>query len=236
MTHNRTQTRTQARPQARPEPRTDRRGMTLTDAAREFWRHPTPWLLAGALAAAVVARIVIGDWRWSDAVLPLVVLGAFPFVEWVIHVAVLHWRPRRIGRLTVDPILARKHREHHMNPRNVPLIFIPLQSLAGAFVATMIVGLVLIPRTALGVTFLVTVFAIGMVYEWTHYLVHTDYKPKRAVYRAIRKNHRLHHFKNEHYWYAVTSPGVADRVLGTYPDPQSVSTSPTAKNLHAARD
>ena len=234
MTHNRTQTRT--RPQSGPEPRADRRGVTLTDAAREFWRHPTPWLLAGALAAAVVARIVIGDWRWSDAVLPLVVLAAFPFVEWVIHVAVLHWRPRRVGRLTVDPVLARKHREHHMNPRNVPLIFIPLQSLAGAFAATMIVGLVLIPRTGLGVTFLVTVFAIGMVYEWTHYLVHTDYKPRHALYRAIRKNHRLHHFKNEHYWYAVTSPGVADRVLGTYPDPQSVPTSPTAKNLHAARD
>ena len=211
-----------------------RRGMTLTDAAREFWHHPTPWLLAGALIAAVVARVAIADWRWSDAVLPLVVLAAFPFVEWVIHVAVLHWRPRRIGRLTVDPVLSRKHREHHMNPRNVPLIFIPMQSLAGAFAATMIVGLLLIPRTGLGVTFLVTVFAIGMVYEWTHYLVHTDYKPRHALYRMIRRNHRLHHFKNEHYWYAVTSPGVADRVLGTYPDPQSVPTSPTAKNLHAA--
>ena len=220
--------------QARSETRTARRGMTLTDAAREFWRHPTPWLLAGALIAAVVARIALGDWQWSDAVLPLVVLAVFPFVEWMIHVFILHWRPRRIGRVMVDPVLARKHREHHINPRIVKLIFIPLQSLFGAFVAIMIVGMVLIPRTALGVTFLVTVFAIGMVYEWTHYLVHTDYKAKHAFYRTIYRNHRLHHFKNEHYWYAVTSPGIADRVLGTYPDPQSVPNSPTAKNLYAA--
>ncbi|MCB1292326.1 MAG: sterol desaturase family protein [Mycolicibacterium sp.] len=220
--------------QARSETRTARRGMTLTDAAREFWRHPTPWLLAGALIAAVAARIALGDWQWSDAVLPLVVLAVFPFVEWMIHVFILHWRPRRIGRVMVDPVLARKHREHHINPRIVKLIFIPLQSLFGAFVAIMIVGLVLIPRTALGVTFLVTVFAIGMVYEWTHYLVHTDYKAKHAFYRTIYRNHRLHHFKNEHYWYAVTSPGIADRVLGTYPDPQSVPNSPTAKNLYAA--
>ena len=220
--------------QARSETRTVRRGMTLTDAAREFWRHPTPWLLAGALIAAVAARIALGDWQWSDAVLPLVVLAVFPFVEWMIHVFILHWRPRRIGRVMVDPVLARKHREHHINPRIVKLIFIPLQSLFGAFVAIMIVGLVLIPRTALGVTFLVTVFAIGMVYEWTHYLVHTDYKAKHAFYRTIYRNHRLHHFKNEHYWYAVTSPGIADRVLGTYPDPQSVPNSPTAKNLYAA--
>ena len=220
--------------QARSETRTVRRGMTLTDAAREFWRHPTPWLLAGALIAAVAARIALGDWQWSDAVLPLVVLAVFPFVEWMIHVFILHWRPRRIGRVMVDPVLARKHREHHINPRIVKLIFIPLQSLFGAFVAIMIVGMVLIPRTALGVTFLVTVFAIGMVYEWTHYLVHTDYKAKHAFYRTIYRNHRLHHFKNEHYWYAVTSPGIADRVLGTYPDPQSVPNSPTAKNLYAA--
>ena len=182
----------------------------------------------------MVARIALGDWQWSDAVLPLVVLAVFPFVEWMIHVFILHWRPRRIGRVMVDPVLARKHREHHINPRIVKLIFIPLQSLFGAFVAIMIVGMVLIPRTALGVTFLVTVFAIGMVYEWTHYLVHTDYKAKHAFYRTIYRNHRLHHFKNEHYWYAVTSPGIADRVLGTYPDPQSVPNSPTAKNLYAA--
>ena len=47
------------------------------------------------------------------------------------------------------------------------------------------------------------------------------------------RNHRQHHFKNEHYWFTVTTAGTADRVLGTYPDPATVATSPTAKNLHA---
>jgi hypothetical protein len=211
------------------------RGVTLADAAREFLRHPTPWLLAGALLAAVVARAVVGDWRWSDAVLPLVVLAAFPFVEWVIHVVVLHWKPRRIAGFTLDPILARKHREHHVDPRIVKLIFIPLQSLLGALASALIVAFVFIPRTGLGLTFLVVTFTIGLVYEWTHYLVHTDYKAKTALYRKIWRNHRLHHFKNEHYWFGVSTPGTADRVLGTYPDPQSVPASPTAKNLHGQR-
>jgi len=211
------------------------RGVTLADAAREFLRHPTPWLLAGALLAAVVARAVVGDWRWSDAMLPLVVLAAFPFVEWVTHVVVLHWRPRRIAGFTLDPILARKHREHHVDPRIVKLIFIPLQSLLGALASALIVAFVFIPRTGLGLTFLVVTFTIGLVYEWTHYLVHTDYKAKTALYRKIWRNHRLHHFKNEHYWFGVSTPGTADRVLGTYPDPQSVPASPTAKNLHGQR-
>ena len=211
------------------------RGVTLADAAREFLRHPTPWLLAGALLAAVVARAVVGDWQWSDAMLPFVVLAAFPFVEWVIHVVVLHWKPRRVAGFTLDPILARKHREHHVDPRIVKLIFIPLQSLLGALASALIVAFVFIPRTGLGLTFLVVTFTIGLVYEWTHYLVHTDYKAKTALYRKIWRNHRLHHFKNEHYWFGVSTPGTADRVLGTYPDPQSVPASPTAKNLHGQR-
>ena len=211
-----------------------RRGVTLRVAAREFWRHPSPWLLAVALAASLVARIVVGDFRFSDAVLPVLMLAGFPFLEWTMHVIVLHWRPRRIGRLVIDPMLSRKHREHHVNPREIPLIFIPLQSLYGAIASALIIGLWLIPRTALGLTFMVVTFAIGVVYEWTHYLVHTDYKPKHGVYRAIWRNHRLHHYKNEHYWFAVTTPGTADRVLGTYPEPQTVPTSPTARNLYAA--
>lgn len=209
-----------------------RAGTTLGDAAREFLRHPTPWLLGVAFAASLIARIAVGDWQCSDAVLPLVVLAAFPFVEWIIHVVILHWRPRRIAGVKIDSLLARKHREHHADPRIVKLIFIPLQSLFGALGAGLIIGLVLVPRTGLGLTFMVTVFGIGVVYEWCHYLVHTDYKPKRWLYRRIYRNHRLHHFKNEHYWFGVTTPGTADRVLGTYPDAGSVTTSPTAKNLH----
>jgi hypothetical protein len=215
-------------------PKSDRRTVTLGDAFREFWRHPSPWLLAIAFAASLAARIAVGDWQWSDAVLPLVVLAVFPFVEWIIHVFVLHWRPRRVAGVTVDSVLARKHREHHADPRVVKLIFIPLQSLFGAFGAALLVAY-FTSRTGLGLTFLVTVFGIGVVYEWSHYLVHTDYKPKTWFYKRLYRNHRWHHFKNEHYWFAVTTPGMADRVLGTYPDPSAVPTSPTAKNLHAAK-
>jgi len=212
--------------------RPKRTGLTLGEAAREFLRHPSPWLLGVAFAGSLVARIAVGDWQWSDAVLPLVVLAVFPFVEWIIHVLILHWRPRRIAGVKVDSLLARKHRAHHADPRITKLIFIPLQSLFGALGAGLIIGLVLIPRTALGLTFMMTVFGIGVVYEWCHYLVHTDYKPKRWFFRTIYRNHRLHHFKNERYWFAVTTPGIADRALGTYPDQASVPTSPTAKNLH----
>jgi len=179
-----------------------------------------------------VARALVGDLRWSDAILPAVVLAAFPFYEWAVHVVVLHWRPRRLAGVTIDSLLARKHREHHADPRVVSLVFIPWQSLIPLVPATLAIALFAFPRLGLGLTFYVTVSAIALGYEWTHYLVHSDYKPRTRFYKAVWRNHRLHHFKNEHYWFTVTTAGTADRVLGTYPDPAKVATSPTAKALH----
>ncbi|BBY16011.1 sterol desaturase family protein [Mycolicibacterium litorale] len=209
-----------------------RRTFTLADAGREFWRHPSPWLIAGTLVVAVCARVAVGDWQGTDAVVPVAMLAAFPFVEWVVHVCVLHWRPRRLGRLRIDPLLARKHREHHVDPRDIPLIFIPWQALLWVLPVALGVALLAFPRLGMGLTFLVCLTILGVAYEWCHYLIHSDYKPKTAAYRAVWRNHRQHHFKNEHYWFTVTSAGTADRVLGTYPDPAGVATSPTAKNLH----
>ncbi|CAJ1503335.1 sterol desaturase family protein [[Mycobacterium] burgundiense] len=210
-----------------------RKEFTLDDAVREFVRHPTPWMIAAALATASTLRLLLGDWQPTDALIPLAMLAAFPFVEWIIHVVILHWRPRRIAGLVLDPLLARKHREHHVDPRRVELIFIPWQALLWVLPAAVILAVVVFARLELALTFVAFLAALGLVYEWMHYLIHADYKPRSAVYKAIWRNHRQHHFKNEKFWFTVTSAGTADRVLGTGPDPRSVPTSPTAKNLHA---
>jgi hypothetical protein len=212
--------------------RTSRRAFTLWDAWREFWKHPSPWLIAPPLVAAAAARVVVGDWQFIEAIVPVVMIAGFPFVEWVIHVFVLHWRPRRIGGLLVDSQVARKHREHHINPRRFELIFIPWQSLLLVVTTSAAIGLLAFPRLGAGLTFLSFAMVLTFGYEWCHYLIHSDYKPKSRVYHAVWQHHRLHHFKNERYWFTVTSSGTADRVLRTSPDPATVATSPTAKNLH----
>jgi hypothetical protein len=81
---------------------------------------------------------------------------------------------------------------------------------------------------------MLSVAVLGLLYEWTHYLIHSDYKPRTRAYKAVWRNHRLHHYKNEHYWFTVTTTATADRLFGTYPDPATVETSPTAKDLHGA--
>ncbi|OBI59034.1 fatty acid hydroxylase [Mycolicibacterium fortuitum] len=210
-----------------------RNAFPLGDAAREFVRHPSPWMIGSALILSLAARCVAGDWQLTDALVPVAMLAAFPFFEWIVHVFVLHWKPRRFGRVTLDSVLARDHRLHHMDPRDVPLIFIPWRALLWILPGAVAVALLAFPRPALGLTFLAFLTVLGLCYEWCHYLIHSDYKPKTRAYRSIWRNHRQHHYKNEHYWFTVTTSGTADRALRTHPDPAAVPTSPTAKNLHA---
>ena len=132
-------------------------------------------------------------------------MAAFPAIEWVIHVGILHWRPRRVGPVEIDSLLARKHREHHADPRDLPLVFIPWQVLAWLLPAYVVVALLAVPSTPAAWSLLVSVYALKSGYEWTHYLIHSDYRPRGRAYRAVWRNHRLHHYKNEHYWFTVTS-------------------------------
>lgn len=213
-----------------------RRSLTLGAAAREFWRHPSPWIISSALAAAGTARALTAGWTWVDALVPILILASFPFVEWILHVTVLHFRPHQVGPVTLDMYAAKKHRAHHADPRDIPLVFIPARVLIGLLGIYTLAVFYVFPRVSMGLTFLATMAAMGMIYEWTHYLVHTDYRPKTAAYRAVWRHHRLHHYKNENYWFTVTTAHTSDRILRTDPDPSTVPTSPTALNLHALND
>ncbi len=210
-----------------------RTGVTLGECWRAFWRHPSPPMISAFLIGSIITRVVVGGGSWWELVIPVALIALFPVIEWLIHVGILHWRPRKVAGLKVDSLLARKHREHHADPRDIPLVFIPWQVLTYLLPVYVVIALLAMPTLASAFSLLVSVLGIMFAYEWCHYLIHSDYKPKTGWYRAVWRNHRLHHYKNEHYWFTVTSSGTADRILGTYADPQTVAPSPTAKALHS---
>ncbi len=211
--------------------------VTLGATWRAFWRYPSPWMISAFVAAALTGRLVVGDWALGDVWAPLAFVAVFPFIEWTIHVFILHWRPRKVAGVYVDTLLARDHRRHHADPRDVPLVFVPWRALIWVILvpgAALPLGIGWLLGASLGgiLSYMLTeAVALGL-YEWTHYLIHSDYKPKSRAYKAIWRNHRLHHYKNEHYWFSITTSGTSDRVLGTYPVAADVPTSRTAKNLH----
>src|SRR4051812_5559684 len=87
-----------------------RQSLSLRAAWREFWKHPSPWMISAFLAGSIAARVVAGNGSWWELLIPAVLLALFPVIEWCIHVAILHWRPRALGPVRIDSLLARDHR------------------------------------------------------------------------------------------------------------------------------
>lgn len=206
-------------------------GLTLGQAAKLFMRHHSPRVLLPAAAAAVAARAALGGWSKRDTTAAAATLAIEPFVEWMIHVHVLHQRPRTVRGRTVDSIVARKHRAHHRDPRDPELVFIPKQALLplfGGIIGTNLLATRGARRPAL--TGIATSLVTLAAYEWTHFLIHSSYRPKTGLYRTLRRTHQLHHFRNEKYWFGIITP-ISDHVLNTYPAKDEVPPSPTVKTL-----
>ena len=201
----------------------------MRDAFATYIRYPSPRLLLGLLAATLIARIVVGQWSWWDLVVVAVLVAAQPFVEWLIHTFILHFRPREVAGRQVDLHLAKKHRVHHLDPKRIDAVFIPMRSLIIGLPILVVLVLLIFPLP-IALTILVTQAAIGNVYEWTHFYVHSGCKPKNRYAAYIERAHRLHHYRNENYWMGVTNH-LGDHVLGTFPNKDDVPVSPTAKTL-----
>ena len=202
---------------------------TLRRATATFCRQPSPLIIGAVLAASVAGRVYVGGYSWWDLLPAGVILSAQPFTEWLIHVFILHFKPRALTGRRIDPLVSKKHRLHHADPKDLGLVFIPLQTLVGLLAGTAAVLLLPFPLGR-GLSGLVAAYAMTLAYEWTHYLIHSAYRPRHRPFRYVWRAHRLHHFRNEHYWFGVTMH-AADHLLGTFPEKKAVELSSTARTL-----
>jgi fatty acid hydroxylase family protein len=220
-------------------PRRDPQRLSLHDCWRHFVRQPSPPLLAGAIAVAVALRLLLAHYGWRDAVVAVGLVAVTPVVEWLIHVYLLHAKPIRLLGREHDLVAAREHRAHHRAPAVLEGVLIPRYAVV-VFVAQIALTMWLLSfpiklvlggdRLAFAATGLLVAYVILGTYEWCHFLIHTQYRPRGRYYRSIWRGHRLHHFKNERYWFGVTST-VGDHLLRTAPDQSQVEKSGTARTL-----
>jgi hypothetical protein len=214
---------------------------TLRHAWSEFSAKRSPRILGVGIIAAVAARIAYGDLGWPDLVAVAAMLVIYPFGEWAIHVYLLHMPPFEFRGRSVYLATSKSHWAHHKQPNDLGMILlapievgallllaVPTAIAIFALPVSLIAGEV--PWGAVLTGLLVGYVLVG-IYEWTHFLIHTAVRPKTPLYRAVWRTHRLHHFKNEHYWHGITST-FADRALGTFPDHRDVERSRTARTLN----
>jgi hypothetical protein len=215
----------------------------LGDVAREFVRHDSPKLIGAALSLAVATRVVAAHFSWRDIVIPLGLIAFEPLTEWVIHVYLLHAKPIKIAGRSHDLLAAREHRAHHAAPGELDGVLVPTYAvlLFLPLIAVVLFGLsvplhVLVggERLAWWLSGVIAGYGILLTYEWCHFLIHSPYRPRSRYYKSIWRNHRLHHYKNEHYWFGVTS-NLGDVVLGTNPEQAAVRKSQTARALAERR-
>lgn len=197
---------------------------TLPGALRRFVSHPRPPVLLGAVASIAAVRVAKGHFRTSDLGVAAACVVAQPFVEWSVHRGVLHVRPNGPVTRACFRTFGSGHEQHHRDPANLDTMFLRAPDVVrGAAVALALASLGP-PQAATAAL----CAGLGVVaYDWTHFLIHSGYKPRSAFYRRLRRSHQLHHFRNERHWLGVTSP-VGDIVLRTNPSRDDVPVSPTA--------
>lgn len=210
---------------------------TKSEVARALLGHGSGRALIAASLLLVTARALVGGFGLADALvvaLTLVLLGPY---EWLIHKFLLH-APSESARMNTLG-LGRGHVEHHKDPAEIRWLMLCWIEALGFWALLGLQSAVLsLPiAAAFGASFLATFLTTWTAaslallhYEWTHLLVHSRYRCRLSYYRALQRHHRLHHYRNEHFWLGVTARS-GDRLLSTMPDKQVVALSPTARSL-----
>ncbi len=125
--------------------------------------------------AMVPARAILGPTMgFWDAIAIIGLIGAWPTIEAIFHVGLLH------SRYNILPTI--NHAIHHANPtpeNGLMPIFFSLQFMAGCWLAW--------PRPYLS-TAAATVMVLTCWYEALHYLIHAGKAPA-----ALTHHHLLHH-------------------------------------------
>lgn len=203
-------------------------------ALRVFAAHASPQLIALFVAILGAWRLALGGFGWGDALVALAVLAYFPLNEWLIHVFMLHYRPRKLLGRTVDFYLPITHRRHHADPWNLKWVFIPRHVHLWTLPAIALILWAAWPVKELALTGLTVYLMLGLHYEWVHFLSHVPWCPSGPVigpyYQRRVREHRYHHFRNENFWWGV-SMGLGDRLLRTAPPVEEVGRSGTTSTL-----
>jgi sterol desaturase/sphingolipid hydroxylase (fatty acid hydroxylase superfamily) len=128
--------------------------------------------------------------------------------EYVAHRFIFHWVAENERARKIVYVL---HGNHHHYPRDRERLFMP--PVPSLIIASLIFGLVfLVIQTAAFMFF--PGFILGyLMYGTMHYAIHA-WNPPFKWMKPLWRNHHLHHYKNEHMGFGVSST-LWDHVFGT---------------------
>ncbi|WP_232696846.1 sterol desaturase family protein [Brevibacillus daliensis] len=194
---------------------------------KEFFFFPDVLIMTLLFAISFGFTLLAGTYPyvWIAMIIGMI---SYATSEYVIHRFLFHLKPPK------NPIflklLKRLHYDHHVDPNNLHLLFLPVWYSLPLIIITGGIAYLLTTNLVLTNAFGSGIILFLLYYEWTHYVAHRPVQPLSAWGRWVKKLHLWHHFKNEKYWYGVTSP-VFDMVMGTYKHEKAVEKSPFVRDL-----
>jgi len=192
---------------------------------RFFIREPGPPLVLLSISGFIYTRI---QSSMPFSIAELSILASSIIVWWIqeyfFHRILLHSPFQWIGKSI--------HRTHHGKTYFHISIDPPELLLGWLFAAHFILKSVLPWHYCLSVT--IGYALAGLVYEWSHYIVHTKVRPPSSsfflsetfsrLFSQMRDNHMRHHLVDDRYWYAFSVPAMDD-LFETNPDVKEVRKS-----------
>ncbi|KAL3769404.1 hypothetical protein ACHAWU_008813 [Discostella pseudostelligera] len=192
---------------------------------RFFIREPGPSLVLLSISGFIYTRI---QSSMPFSIAELSILASSIIVWWIqeyfFHRILLHSSFQWIGKSI--------HRTHHEKTYFHISIDPPELLLGWLFAAHFILKSVLPLHYCLSAT--IGYALAGLVYEWSHYIVHTKVRPPSSsfflsetlsrLFSQMRDNHMRHHLVDDRYWYAFSVPAMDD-LFETNPDVKEVRKS-----------
>ncbi|HEX3465618.1 MAG TPA: sterol desaturase family protein [Candidatus Elarobacter sp.] len=195
-----------------------------------FWRHGSNTVLL-LIALGLVMLFTMHTLAFAPFGVVLLAVGAGVFFvsEYTTHRFMLHAPPQR--NAFVLKLQHRLHYDHHVNPSELRLLFLPVWFVIPVASLTLAIY-VAITRDWSASAALLLGSVLGLLwYEWVHYVAHIPFVPKTAFGRWIKKYHLRHHFKNERMWFGVTNPSM-DLFGRTYARVEDIDRSATTRILY----
>jgi len=149
--------------------------------------------------------------HFSIGRIALIFLGGMLFwslFEYIAHRYIFHWVSDNIKIQKFAYIL---HGNHHHYPRDRQRLFMP--PVPSLIIASVLFGLMYLIMKGYAFIFFPGFLFGYLMYGSMHYAIHA-WNPPFKWMKPLWRNHHLHHYKNEHNGFGVSST-IWDHVFGT---------------------
>jgi sterol desaturase/sphingolipid hydroxylase (fatty acid hydroxylase superfamily) len=179
---------------------------------RDFFLH-VDILVMFFILLAIAGFVAALGLSWIVPLFILIGLISFMLGEYLTHRFLFHLKaPKNPFFLK---ILKRLHYDHHQYPNDLTLMFLPIWYSIPNISSFSIVFYFIMGDFQKTLSFSIGLILMLLIYEWKHFVAHRPIKPRTGFGVWLKKTHILHHYKNENYWYGVSTP-LFDFVFGTF--------------------